>query len=301
MVLSALVVRARRPDRAPRRSPTRCGATRRRPRGPRWCRAASCGCASGSGAAAIESGSSGYRLTLSDDELDHRLFERLLERGREALAGDDPARASYLVQEALDLWRGQGPGRPGGVGAGAGGGRAARGPADGRRGAAAWRPRSRAGHAPAVLEQARALVAQAPFRERRWALLATALYQSGRQAEALGAVQAGPRDAGRRARPGPGPRAGRAGGAAAAAGPVADAAGARARSAPSARTGGCCRTAPRTPTRSSAARTTSRRACDGCATPASWRWSGRPGSGKSSLVRAGVVAVADPRRARRSW
>ena len=47
----------------------------------------------------------------------------------------------------------------------------------------------RAGHAQAVLEQARALVAQAPFRERRWALLATALYQSGRQREALGAVQ----------------------------------------------------------------------------------------------------------------
>jgi len=59
------------------------------------------------GAAAIESGSSGYRLTLSDEELDHRLFERLLERGREALAGDDPERSSYLLQEALDLWRGR--------------------------------------------------------------------------------------------------------------------------------------------------------------------------------------------------
>ena len=44
------------------------------------------------GVAAIESGPAGYRLTLSDDELDHRLFERLLELGREALAGDDPER-----------------------------------------------------------------------------------------------------------------------------------------------------------------------------------------------------------------
>ena len=46
-----------------------------------------------------------------------------------------------------------------------------------------------AGHAQAVLEQARTLVAHAPFRERRWVLLATALHQAGRQADALGAVK----------------------------------------------------------------------------------------------------------------
>ena len=141
------------------------------------------------GVAAIESESSGYRLALNEDELDHRLFERLLERGREALAGGDPARSAYVVQEALELWRGSTafpdleewePGRV----------EAAR--------LAGLRldaeellveAETASGHAPAVLEQARALVAQAPFRERRWALLATALYQSGRQAEALGAVK----------------------------------------------------------------------------------------------------------------
>ena len=139
------------------------------------------------GVAAIESLPSGYRLSLNDDELDHRRFERLHERAREALAGGDPARASYLAREALSLWRGGAladvedwePGR------------AEAGRLEGLRMEAQELlvdAETRAGHAEAVLEQARALVAQAPFRERRWALLARALHQSGRQAEALGAV-----------------------------------------------------------------------------------------------------------------
>jgi len=140
------------------------------------------------GVAAIESGSSGYRLTLNDDELDHRLFERLVERAREALSGGDPARASYLVKDALDLWRGRAltdleEWEPGQVEAGR---------LEGMRMDAEElrvEAETRAGHVEAVLEQARTLVAQAPFRERRWALLATALHQAGRQAEALGAIK----------------------------------------------------------------------------------------------------------------
>jgi DNA-binding SARP family transcriptional activator len=140
------------------------------------------------GAAAIESGSFGYRLALSDDELDLRLFERALERARGAQAGGDSARASYVAQEALDLWRGRAledldewePGRV----------EAQR--LEGLRMEAEelWvEAETGAGHAAAVLERARALVAQAPLRERRWVLLATALYQAGRQGEALGAVK----------------------------------------------------------------------------------------------------------------
>lgn len=140
------------------------------------------------GAAAIESGSFGYRLALSDDELDLRLFERALERAREALAGADPARASFVVREALDLWRGRAledldewePGRV----------EAQR--LEGLRMDAEEllvEAETDAGHASAVLEHARALVAQAPFRERRWALLATALYLAGRQREALESVK----------------------------------------------------------------------------------------------------------------
>ncbi|RNM12410.1 BTAD domain-containing putative transcriptional regulator [Nocardioides pocheonensis] len=140
------------------------------------------------GVGAIESGPWGYRLALSDDELDVRLFERLVRRGRAALEEDDPARASYLVTEARGLWRG-------------------RALAD----LDEWEParaeigrleelrldaeeilvqaETAAGHAQDVVDRARALVAQAPYRERRWALLATALYQAGRQEEALGAVK----------------------------------------------------------------------------------------------------------------
>ena len=140
------------------------------------------------GAAAIESGAGGYRLTLNEAEVDNRRFERLFERAREALAGGDPERTSYLVQESLELWRGPAlvdleewePGRV----------EAAR-LAGLRMDAEELRVEAeiRAGHARYVLDQARALAAQAPLRERRWALLTTALHQAGRQAEALAALK----------------------------------------------------------------------------------------------------------------
>ena len=140
------------------------------------------------GAAAIDSGAAGYRLTVTETELDCRRFERLFEGARDALGEDDPERASYLVQEALDLWRGRAladleewePGRV----------EAAR--LEGLRMDAEElrvEAQTRAGHARDVLSDARALVAQAPFRERRWALLARALHQAGRQADALAALQ----------------------------------------------------------------------------------------------------------------
>jgi len=140
------------------------------------------------GSAAIDTSPTGYMLTLSDDELDHRVFERLLERGREALDSGHSTRSSFLLAEGLGLWRGRAlaelqewePGRV----------EAAR--LEGMRmDAEELRVEAevRAGRALAVLERARALVAEEPFRERRWALLTTALYQSGRQREALAAVK----------------------------------------------------------------------------------------------------------------
>ena len=139
------------------------------------------------GSAAIESGDFGYRLTLTEAELDSARFERGLLRAREAL-DTDPDRAAYLVGEALGLWRGRPLAdleewEPGRIRAGQ---------LDGQRMDAEElfvEAQLSSGQAAAVLEEARALVARAPFRERRWVLLATALHQSGRQAEALAAVQ----------------------------------------------------------------------------------------------------------------
>ncbi|HET7072273.1 MAG TPA: BTAD domain-containing putative transcriptional regulator [Nocardioides sp.] len=140
------------------------------------------------GGGAIVSAAHGYRLALTDEELDHKVFERLLTRAREALAADDPARASYLAQDALQLWRGQAlpdlqewePGRVETV------------RLEGLRMDAEEllvEAETAAGRARDVLERARALVAQAPFREARWALLARALHQAGRQPEALAAIK----------------------------------------------------------------------------------------------------------------
>ncbi|MDX6324969.1 MAG: hypothetical protein QOK15_1323 [Nocardioidaceae bacterium] len=139
------------------------------------------------GSAAIVSAAHGYRLALTDEELDHKAFERLLARAREALGDADPGRASYLAQEALQLWRGPAladledwePGRV----------EIAR--LEGLRMDAeelVVEAETAAGRARDVVEQARVLAAQAPFREQRWALLARALHQAGRQPEALGVV-----------------------------------------------------------------------------------------------------------------
>ena len=71
------------------------------------------------GPGAIETSPQGYRLSCRDDEVDARRFERLLGRARELLTLGEPERAAYLIGEALALWRGRalvdlegwGPGR----------------------------------------------------------------------------------------------------------------------------------------------------------------------------------------------
>ena len=140
------------------------------------------------GPAAIETSASGYRLALPADEVDARRFERMVVRSRELLALGEPERAAYTLTQALDLWRGAAfedvddwdlaiieAGRLDEL----------------RLEAEELRVDAhlRTGRHLDVLASAEGMVRAAPMRERRWALLALAQYQSGRQTEALRTIQ----------------------------------------------------------------------------------------------------------------
>ena len=136
------------------------------------------------GAAAIETTHQGYRLVLPLDDVDAQRFERLVVRGRELLTLGEPERAAHLIGEGLALWRGRALVELEG-----------------------WSPGEveasrleelrleaqetlldaalQAGRYREVLAELQARVAEEPLRERRWALLAQAQYQAGRQGEAL--------------------------------------------------------------------------------------------------------------------
>ena len=136
------------------------------------------------GVSTIETSPAGYRLTTPPDQVDAHRFERMARRGMELLALGDYDRAAYMSSEALTLWRGP-PLReledwdPGRI-------EACRLDelcldVEEVRVEAALR----AGHHRDVLAEAQARAAEAPLRERRWALLALAQYQAGRQGDAL--------------------------------------------------------------------------------------------------------------------
>lgn len=136
------------------------------------------------GSGAIETHPTGYRLALDVDDVDVHQFERLLGRARELLALRAPDRALRTAEEALALWRGR--------------------PFDDVEGWDVARFEAarleelkheaeelrvdaalRAGRHHEVLATARGLVDAAPTRERRWELLALAQYRTGSQADAL--------------------------------------------------------------------------------------------------------------------
>jgi WD40 repeat protein/DNA-binding SARP family transcriptional activator/energy-coupling factor transporter ATP-binding protein EcfA2 len=136
------------------------------------------------GASAIITSANGYRLEVPDDELDVRRFERLFAKGHQMLALGEADRAILAFREALALWRGA--------------------PLCD---VEEWLPARveverleelrleaeeavidaslRVGLQAGILAEARSRVAQVPVRERRWALLALAQYLSGAQADAL--------------------------------------------------------------------------------------------------------------------
>lgn len=141
------------------------------------------------GARAIRTEAGGYRLDIDPDSIDAVRFERLIATARGHAIDDDPARAVDGFDRALALWRGRPypelTGWPPGV-AEADRLTQIRSDIDEERTA----QRLRLGDHRAVIPEAERLVRDAPLRESRWVLLATALYRSGRQADALAAIRA---------------------------------------------------------------------------------------------------------------
>ncbi len=140
------------------------------------------------GATAIETSAQGYRLAVPADEVDSQRFERMVSRSRELLALGELERAGHLLTQALELWRGRAfedvewwdvavieSARLDEL----------------RLEAEELRVDTflRTGRHPDVLAAAESMVKAAPLRERRWTLLALAQYQSGRQVEALRTIR----------------------------------------------------------------------------------------------------------------
>ena len=138
--------------------------------------------------ARIETTPLGYCLIAEHVDLDTERFERLVARGTQQLELGEPERAATAFSEALGLWQGMpfteltdwGPAR---IECGR--------LVEMRLGAEELLldARLQAGEATEVAALARARVAEAPLRERRWVLLGVAQYRQGRQADALSTVR----------------------------------------------------------------------------------------------------------------
>lgn len=132
----------------------------------------------------IVSRGAGYALERAGHVIDALSFEQLASDGHRLLAAGHPSEADRLLEEALGLWRGaayQGY-RYTGFGA-----------AEGERLDELRRTatedlidsRLAAGDAGQLVAELQAMVREEPLRERRWSQLMVALYRAGRQAEAL--------------------------------------------------------------------------------------------------------------------
>ena len=140
------------------------------------------------GASAIVTSAHGYALAVPADAVDAREFEAQAARARELLAVGEADRAAFVLEKALALWRGDPfadlPDWP---------------PAQ-REAARLAQLRleveemhvdalMRSGRPREVLARAHAMVRAAPLRERRWELLALAQYRAGAQGEALRTIR----------------------------------------------------------------------------------------------------------------
>lgn len=133
---------------------------------------------------AIQTSPHGYTLHLHPEDLDSLRFEDQVGRARELLTLGEADRAAYLLTDALALWHGEAfADLEGWEPAVAAGTRLS----ELRLEAEELRIDAllRAGRYREVLSQAQVLVRAAPLRELRWVLLARTQYQSGQQGEAL--------------------------------------------------------------------------------------------------------------------
>lgn len=128
----------------------------------------------------------GYLLAIAPVQIDLARFVTWAEDGRQALARGDHRGALQTLDRALDLWRGD----PLGEFAG----QAFAQPVvarleDVRAAALEDRFEARFALGEAAISGLEELVEAYPYRERAWGLLVRALYQAGRQADALGALR----------------------------------------------------------------------------------------------------------------
>ena len=137
---------------------------------------------------AIETSSLGYRLVVQREEIDAQRFALEVDRARKLLTAGEAERARTVLIQALALWRGSPLVELDGWDTG----RIEAVRLEELRHSAEElyvEASLRAGLHDHVLAKAAALVAEEPLRERRWALLATAQYQNGRQGEALATLR----------------------------------------------------------------------------------------------------------------
>lgn len=137
---------------------------------------------------AVRTTRQGYVLDLSDDAIDGLRFEQLVRRARELLTLNEPDRALYALTQGLALWFGPALAELSGW-------------SPGEAAAQRWEELRRdaeelwveaalaSGDWREVITDAGRLVTEQPYRENRWALLARAQYQAGRQGEALATLQ----------------------------------------------------------------------------------------------------------------
>ena len=138
--------------------------------------------------AQIETTAHGYRLDPEHVEIDADRFERLVRRGTQQLELGEPERAAHTFAEALALWRGEPyveltDWEPARIASGR--------LEEVRLGVEELLldARLQAGEVQEVAAEARARVAEAPLRERRWVVLSVTQYRQGRQADALDTVR----------------------------------------------------------------------------------------------------------------